>query len=189
MSPSSQVPHIVVLSSLFPSSVQPMAGLFVRERMFRVAQHSALDRCSTGSLVSVSVFDSTLPSRLSPRRTWHRDSKWHHGFSPRFFSVPGAFKSLDGLLMALWLLAGHVEAKATTSARYHRLPLCLPRRLCRYVAWPLAGRACHHHNARHRSPSRQRPGIATTPDRSPDSREPGFFGCRLLAPNRPVLWH
>ena len=32
-------PHIVVLSSLFPSRVQPGAGLFVRERMFRVGKY------------------------------------------------------------------------------------------------------------------------------------------------------
>ena len=36
------LPHVVVLSSLFPSAVQPMAGLFVRERMFRVGQRLPL---------------------------------------------------------------------------------------------------------------------------------------------------
>ena len=35
-------PHVVVLSSLFPSRVQPGAGLFVRERMFRVGAHLPL---------------------------------------------------------------------------------------------------------------------------------------------------
>ncbi|MCU0923546.1 MAG: glycosyltransferase family 4 protein, partial [Burkholderiaceae bacterium] len=29
-------PAVVVFSSLFPSTVQPGAGLFIRERMFRV---------------------------------------------------------------------------------------------------------------------------------------------------------
>jgi len=31
-------PRIVVFSTLFPSEAQPQSGLFVRERMFRVAQ-------------------------------------------------------------------------------------------------------------------------------------------------------
>ena len=35
-------PHVVTLSSLFPSSMQPGAGLFVRERAFRVGQRMPL---------------------------------------------------------------------------------------------------------------------------------------------------
>ncbi|HHQ40973.1 MAG TPA: glycosyltransferase family 4 protein, partial [Chromatiales bacterium] len=35
-------PAVVVLSSLFPSAVRPRAGLFVRERMFRVARRLPL---------------------------------------------------------------------------------------------------------------------------------------------------
>ena len=31
-------PRLLVLSSLFPSASQPTAGLFIRERMFRVAE-------------------------------------------------------------------------------------------------------------------------------------------------------
>ena len=33
---------LVVFSSLFPSAARPGAGLFIRERMFRVAQHRPL---------------------------------------------------------------------------------------------------------------------------------------------------
>ena len=32
-------PRLLVLSSLFPSQAQPTAGVFIRERMFRVARH------------------------------------------------------------------------------------------------------------------------------------------------------
>ena len=35
-------PGIVVFSSLFPHSGQPNAGLFIRERMFRVGKHLPL---------------------------------------------------------------------------------------------------------------------------------------------------
>ena len=34
--------ELVVFSSLFPSTVRPGAGLFIRERMFRVARHRSL---------------------------------------------------------------------------------------------------------------------------------------------------
>jgi len=38
MSGSAERPRLVVFSSLFPSPAQPNAGVFVRERMFRVGQ-------------------------------------------------------------------------------------------------------------------------------------------------------
>lgn len=37
-----RAPSIVVLSTLFPSATQPGAGLFIRERMFRVGEHLPL---------------------------------------------------------------------------------------------------------------------------------------------------
>ena len=40
--PKKPYPKVMVLSSLFPSSVEPGAGLFVRERMFRIAEHLPL---------------------------------------------------------------------------------------------------------------------------------------------------
>jgi glycosyltransferase involved in cell wall biosynthesis len=94
-------PHIVVLSSLFPSSVQPGAGLFIRERMFRVGKHLPI------SVVS--------PVPWFPLQALLR--RWRPGFRagapayeqqqgvdvwfPRFFSVPGFLKGLDGLTMAM----------------------------------------------------------------------------------------
>lgn len=94
-------PHIVVLSTLFPHAGQPTAGLFIRERMGRVAEH-----------LPVTV---VAPVPWFPLQGWIR--RWRPGFRPvapreetqgnlrvlhpRFFSVPGLFKSLDGLFMAL----------------------------------------------------------------------------------------
>jgi hypothetical protein len=34
--------RIIVFSTLFPSPAQPAAGLFIRERMFRVGEHLPL---------------------------------------------------------------------------------------------------------------------------------------------------
>ncbi|MCU0692376.1 MAG: glycosyltransferase [Polyangiaceae bacterium] len=94
-------PAIVVLSSLFPSRMQPGAGLFIRERMFRVG------RCLPLAVVS--------PTPWFPLQGLLR--RWRRGFRagapaheiqqgidvwyPRFFSVPGLFKGLDGWFMAI----------------------------------------------------------------------------------------
>ncbi|HJV24477.1 MAG TPA: glycosyltransferase [Aromatoleum sp.] len=93
--------HVVVFSTLFPSSAQPHAGLFIRERMFRVARHLPLS-----VVAPVPWFPLQSLIRL-----------WRPGFRPtvprretqagievlhcRFPSFPGFFKSLDGVLLAL----------------------------------------------------------------------------------------
>ena len=94
-------PRLVVFTTLFPNAGQPGAGLFVRERMFRVAK-----------VVPLTV---VAPIPWFPFQGLVR--KWKPGFRPvapaleiqdgievrhpRFFSVPGAFKWLDGFFMAL----------------------------------------------------------------------------------------
>lgn len=102
--PTANGPHIVVFSSLFPSAVQPGAGLFIRERMFRVGMQlplcvvspvpwfplqSLLRRWKPG-------FRSGAPARENQAGV----DVWF----PRFLSVPGMFKRHDGLLMALGAL-------------------------------------------------------------------------------------
>lgn len=39
---SEKTPRIVVFCSLYPSQVRPNAGVFIRERMSRVAEHCPL---------------------------------------------------------------------------------------------------------------------------------------------------
>jgi glycosyltransferase involved in cell wall biosynthesis len=97
-------PRIVVLSTLFPHSGQPGAGLFIRERMFRVAQRVPL--CF---VVPVPWFPfQRLLRRWKPRfrpnapRYERRDGI--EVYYPRFLSVPGALKWLDGFFMALGCL-------------------------------------------------------------------------------------
>ncbi|MDE2276160.1 MAG: glycosyltransferase, partial [Burkholderiales bacterium] len=102
--PPAAGPHIVVLSSLFPSRVQPGAGLFIRERMFRV-----------GAQLPLAVVAPTpwfpLQGLLRRWRPGWRPGAPHHesqaGFDvwyPRFLSIPGALKGLDGFFMALGAL-------------------------------------------------------------------------------------
>lgn len=94
-------PHIVVLSSLFPSSVQPGAGLFIRERMFRVGQRLPLAVVSPRPWFP---FQSLL-RRLRPgSRPDAPPHETQHGFDvwfPRFLSVPLVLRRLDGWAMAL----------------------------------------------------------------------------------------
>lgn len=98
---SMRQPHIVVLSSLFPSSVQPGAGLFIRERMFRVGQRLPL------SVVSPSPWFplQSLIRRFRPGfRPGAPREEVQSGFQvhfPHFFSIPGLLKQWDGLMMAL----------------------------------------------------------------------------------------
>ena len=93
--------ELVVFSALFPSAVRPGAGLFIRERMFRVAQHR--------SLVVVSP-QPWFPGQSLIR--WFRPGYRPHApamevqqgirvYHPRFLSVPGMFRKLDGWSMAL----------------------------------------------------------------------------------------
>ncbi len=91
----------MVFSSLFPSGAQPGAGLFIRERMFRVGAqlpvqvvapapwfpfHGLLRRWRPG-------FRPALPS--------HENQRGVDVWFPRFLSLPGALKRLDGFFMAL----------------------------------------------------------------------------------------
>jgi teichuronic acid biosynthesis glycosyltransferase TuaC len=140
-------PRVVVLSTLFPHAGQPTAGLFVRERMLRVAR-----------MLPVTV---VAPVPWFPFQGWLR--RWRPHFRPpapaievqdgidvrrpRFLSVPGAFKWLDGLCMAAGSLPALVRLKrdfgcnvidahfaypegyaATLLGRWLRLPVCITLR-------------------------------------------------------------
>jgi teichuronic acid biosynthesis glycosyltransferase TuaC len=94
-------PRIVVLSSLFPSAGQPRAGLFVRERMFRVGQHLPL--CVVSPVPRFPFQGLVRLWRPGFRPATGRQERqgdfdvWY----PRFLSMPGVLKRLDGLFMAL----------------------------------------------------------------------------------------
>ena len=94
-------PRLVVFSTLFPHPGQPNAGVFIRERMFRVAKVLPLT-----VVAPVPWFPLQSLIRLwrphfrpaAPRREVQDGIEvWH----PRFFSIPGLFKPLDGFFMAL----------------------------------------------------------------------------------------
>jgi teichuronic acid biosynthesis glycosyltransferase TuaC len=94
-------PRLLVFSSLFPSAVQPNAGLFIRERMFRV-----------GKLLPIVVVapQPWFPGQglirwfrphfrpMAPTREVMDGVAVHR---PCFLCIPGVLKWTDGLFMAL----------------------------------------------------------------------------------------
>lgn len=94
-------PAIVVFSSLFPSPAQPNAGLFVRERMFRVGAHVPLCVVApTPWFPFQSVLRRWRP-HFRPTPPAFCEQQGFQVWYPRYLSFPGVFKSLDGHFMAL----------------------------------------------------------------------------------------
>ncbi|BCX82146.1 teichuronic acid biosynthesis glycosyltransferase TuaC [Methylomarinovum caldicuralii] len=94
-------PRILVLSSLFPSSARPQAGLFISERMFRVARQLPLTVVSPQPWFPLQGLVRRLRPHfrpLPPTQLERQDGIEVH--YPRFFSVPGFFKGYDGHWMA-----------------------------------------------------------------------------------------
>jgi glycosyltransferase involved in cell wall biosynthesis len=104
-------PRIVVFTTLFPHAGQPAAGLFIRERMFRVAKVLPL---TVVAPIPWFPFQSLLRRWRphfrpeAPRLEVQDGIEVRH---PRFLSVPGAFKWLDGILMALGCLPTMLRLK------------------------------------------------------------------------------
>lgn len=97
-------PRIVVFSSLFPSSVQPGAGLFIRERMFRVARHLPLTVVSPVPWFPLQGVIRWFKPAYRPMPPEHEVQDGIHVWHPRFFAVPGLFRVWDGFMMALFSL-------------------------------------------------------------------------------------
>ncbi|MDD5330413.1 MAG: glycosyltransferase [Sulfuricella sp.] len=95
---SVQGPKVVAFTTVFPHSGQPDAGLFVRERVFRVGQALPL------------TVVAPVPW-FAGRGRWFRSvrpeappAEKQAGFDvlhPRFLALPGVFKPLNGLFLAL----------------------------------------------------------------------------------------
>ena len=97
-------PRVVVLSSLFPSAVQPMAGLFIRERMFRVGQRLPLAVVAPSPWFPLQGLLRGLKPGFRPGAPAHEVQQDHDVWFPRFWSVPGILKRLDGWFMAVGVL-------------------------------------------------------------------------------------
>ena len=94
-------PHLIVLTNLFPHAGAPGAGQFIRTRMFRVARELPIT-----VVVPVPWFPGQgLIRRFKPNfRPPAPRAEMQDGNAvllPRFFSVPGLFRGLDSLFIAL----------------------------------------------------------------------------------------
>ncbi len=98
---------------------------------------------------------------------------------PRFLSVPGAFKWLDGFFMALACLPTMLRLKRYLSFQRHRCPFRLSGRLRGVAARTMAARAGHDHIARHGGAARARPIPTTSDCQGVDLRATNLLGVRL----------
>nr|WP_240915019.1 glycosyltransferase [Rubrivivax benzoatilyticus] len=86
---------------MFPSAVQPGAGLFVRERMFRVGRELPLAVVAPTPWFPLQSLLRRFKPGFRPGAPRHETQQGHEVWFPRFVSVPGALKGWDGLAMAL----------------------------------------------------------------------------------------
>lgn len=94
-------PRVLVFSSLFPSQAQPAAGLFIKERMFRVGQHFPLIVVSPKPWFPLQGLIRKFRPHFRPSVSSVDNQQGITVYQPRFFCVPGVFKFLDGYFMAL----------------------------------------------------------------------------------------
>ncbi|KPK53168.1 MAG: glycosyl transferase family 1 [Thiotrichales bacterium SG8_50] len=93
--------NIVVFSSLFPSEVRPTAGIFIRERMFRVAAKMPLTVVSPVPWFPFQALVRRYRPHFRPMPSRHEIQDGIDVYYPRYFSIPGFVKFLDGFFMAL----------------------------------------------------------------------------------------
>ena len=94
-------PRVVVLSHLYPHAGNPGAGLFVRERMLRVARHLPLVVVTPVPWFPGQGLIRRFRPHFRPPAPRFEQPDGVAVFFPRYVSVPGLAKSLDGWLMAL----------------------------------------------------------------------------------------
>jgi teichuronic acid biosynthesis glycosyltransferase TuaC len=94
-------PRLLVLSSLFPSDAQPRAGLFIRERMFRVARHCPMVVVAPQPWFPLQSLIRLWRPHYRPMARRFEVMQGIEVHRPRFLCIPGLLKQADGLFMAL----------------------------------------------------------------------------------------
>ncbi len=93
---------VLVLTTVFPNCKQPTLGTFVRERMFRVAKECELKVVAPVPWFPFARYLKPNYRPIVPRNEIQQGIEVYH---PRFFSVPGVLKCLDGFFFFLSLLS------------------------------------------------------------------------------------
>lgn len=94
-------PRLLVFSSLFPSDAQPGAGLFIRERMFRVARHVPVVVVAPQPWFPLQGLIRFFRPHFRPMALRYERMQGIEVYRPRFLCFPGILKRTDGLFMAL----------------------------------------------------------------------------------------
>jgi glycosyltransferase involved in cell wall biosynthesis len=94
-------PNVLVIASLFPSDNRPVAGLFIRERMFRVAERMPLCVISPQPWFPLQGLIRSFKPNYRPPQPNHEIQQDIDVWFPRFLSLPGVARWLDGFFMAL----------------------------------------------------------------------------------------
>lgn len=94
-------PCIVVYSSLFPNAAQPNAGLFIRERMFRVGKRLPMVVVSPKPWFIGQGLIRLLRPHYRPMPARREVQDGITVLFPRFLSLPGVLRGLDSLFMAV----------------------------------------------------------------------------------------
>lgn len=109
-------PRLVVLSTLFPHAGQPNAGLFVRERMFRVGQRFPLVVVSPQPWFPLQWLIRRFQPGYRPPAPRQEEQRGFQVYFPRFLALPGLLRRLDGLSMALCCLPTLLRLRKTFGA-------------------------------------------------------------------------
>ena len=104
-------PRLIVFSSLFPNSAQPGAGLFIRERMFRVGRHLPLVVVSPRPWFPGQSLIRRLRPGYRPQPARQESQDGFEVLFPRFLALPGLLRRLDGFMMALACLPTMLRLK------------------------------------------------------------------------------
>jgi teichuronic acid biosynthesis glycosyltransferase TuaC len=89
---------ILVVTSVFPNCKQPTLGIFVRERMFKVAEH-----CDLKVIAPVPWFPYAgwIKEGYRPSVPYIETQEGIEVYHPRFFNIPRFFKFLDAFFFFL----------------------------------------------------------------------------------------
>jgi len=98
-------PKLLVYCSLFPSKIRPTAGVFIRERMFRVGQHIPIVVVSPVPWFPFQGIIRQWKPHYRPQPDKTEIQQGVQIYYPRFLSIPGFFRSWDGFFMALGSLS------------------------------------------------------------------------------------
>jgi glycosyltransferase involved in cell wall biosynthesis len=113
-SANSARPALVVLSTLFPSAAEPVAGVFIRERMFRVARHLPIVVIAPQPWFPLQALLRRWRPTYRPERQLSELMDGVEVLRPRFLALPGILRRLDGLSIAVsvWPLLRRLQRQA-----------------------------------------------------------------------------